>query len=81
MDSELEAKQMTTFFLILMLIDSLTFGGAPTPKLRKAKQRSVVSDQWSASAPDSRTPSPVCFTDGEGNVTCYPIDQADKFKR
>lgn len=46
-------------------------------------------EQQAVSAPDSRVltaaadpePSPVCSFDENGEPTCYPIDQADKFRR
>jgi hypothetical protein len=64
---------MTTFFLILILLDSLTFGGAPTPKLRKVRApRTAIVTQ---------TTPPNCTPDANGELTCYPVDQADKFKR
>lgn len=65
----------TTFFLILVLLDSAMFGAPAKPRLMR--QRSVVSSQSSATS----TATSPCFTDPEGNVTCYPIDQADKFNR
>jgi hypothetical protein len=69
---------MNTFVLVLMLFESFTFGGAATPKLRR--QGLEVRDQRSVSASDSQPPAPVCSTDENGELTCYPIDASDKFR-
>jgi hypothetical protein len=66
------------FFLILLLLDSFEFGYAPKPRLHKVQAVQAVA---SSPAHDCRPLAPVCFTDEEGNLTCYPVDQSDKFKR
>jgi len=64
---------MTTFMLILVLWDALTFGFASTPKLRKVRApRTAIATQ---------TTPPNCTADANGELTCYPVDQADKFSR
>jgi len=70
---------MTTFFLILMLLDSMQFGFAAKPRLRKVQSAKgqVVSTTYAPTP----TPSPNCSFDENGEPTCNPIDQADKFRR
>lgn len=70
---------MTTFFLILFLLDSAQFGYAPKQRMRRVSVPGAVAT-GSSEASTSTTPSPVCTTDENGELTCHPIDQADKFR-
>lgn len=63
------------FILILFLLDSLMFGYAPKPRLRRVPQRLETSSQLPvAPAPP---PSP-CVDSGNGEISCFPIDDSDK---
>jgi hypothetical protein len=61
------------FFLILVLLDALMFGFAQSPKVRKVRAPRTVTV--------TQTTPPNCTADANGELTCYPVDQADKFKR
>ena len=70
---------MITFVLILVLLDSLQFGAEPTPKLRKVRVAAPAVQL--APAPERTTPRPSCFDSGNGETSCYPIDDSGKHYR
>jgi hypothetical protein len=66
---------MIQFLLVLVLLDAAMFGGAPTPKLRRAR---VVEVRAATPCAPQPTPSPSCTADENGELTCYPIDDGGK---
>lgn len=67
------------FILILVLFDSMMFGYAPKPRLRRVPTAVV---QASRVQPIEQPPTPPsCVDSGNGETACNPIDDSGKSYR